>query len=199
MHCITKENLKSKREERSKGMILTYLKPSIEKGKYSGKLCACLKNLDIFRSGKIFYKNAGPQKELIYVLVSLTRGSWRVYKQNYQHKMHIGINKETYLWHSIMFQTKLVLFGHNTCSTFPFSCWTETKCKQQILSSLKENAVHPIVCVKELSVVNGRQLWITHLVTEHPIFPFLSTSTMIRFFDNCSWINITFSVPFAIK
>lgn len=43
MHCITKENLKSKREERSKGMILTYLKPSIEKGKYSGKLCACLK------------------------------------------------------------------------------------------------------------------------------------------------------------
>ena len=26
------------------------------------------------------------------------------------------------------------------------------------LSSLKENAVHPIVCVKELSVVNGRQL-----------------------------------------
>ena len=97
MHCITKENSKSKRKERSKGMILTYLKPSIEKGKYSGKLCACLKNLDIFRSGKIFYKNAGPQKELIYVLVSLTRGSWRVYKQNYQHKMHIGINKETYL------------------------------------------------------------------------------------------------------
>lgn len=54
----------------------------------------CLKNLDIFRSGKIFYKNARPQKELIYVLVSLTRGSWRVYKQNYQHKMHIEINKE---------------------------------------------------------------------------------------------------------
>ena len=39
----------------------------------------------------------------------------------------------------------------------------------------------------------------TNLVTEHPIFPFLSASTIIRFFDNCSWIRITFSVPFAIK
>lgn len=41
MHCIAKDNTKSKREEKTKGMILTYLKPPIEKGKYSRKLCAC--------------------------------------------------------------------------------------------------------------------------------------------------------------
>ena len=62
MHCITKDNTKSKREEKSKGMILTYLKPSIEKGKYSWKLCACWKNLDIFKSDKNLYKNSRPQR-----------------------------------------------------------------------------------------------------------------------------------------
>lgn len=41
------------------------------------------------------------------------------------------------------------------------------------------------------------QIW--HLVTEAPTAPFLSWSTMIRFFDSCSWIRMTFSWPFTIK
>ncbi len=36
-------------------------------------------------------------------------------------------------------------------------------------------------------------------VTEAVICPLLSRSTMMRFLDSCSWIRITFSVPFTTK
>lgn len=86
-----------------------------------------------------------------------------------------------------------------------------------IMAICAADVIQPVVC-KNCSKLHQRNKWNANqymtqsnvntrnlkqhklnLVTEHIAFPLLSLSTIIRFFDSCSWIRITFSVPLTTK
>lgn len=120
------------------------------------------------------------------------------------------------LWQRVVSQVKSALFNNHVSSAFLLMSRAGIKDKIKNLPFkilvrllLTENGLKSvwdmirafidlfIYCIKFTQLIIREIL--QYLVTEAPTAPFLSCSTMIRFFDSCSWIRMTFSWPFTIK